>query len=172
MVDDYCARRARSEQSAQNYCIVIDVSSSPLFIVVSGPPASGKTSLAAPLSQALGVALISKDAIKERLFEAVGYGGSAWSRTLSRAADTAMMRIARDLDGAVLDSFWYAETVDELLTPLPRPIVEVLVAAMPKWPMKGSEAGFGTLGMVTRSATRFRLGLPSARAQRSCRCGR
>jgi glucokinase len=102
-----------------------DVPSSPLFVVVSGLAASGKTSLAEPLAQALGVRLISKDAIKERLFEAVGYGGLGWSRTLSRAADAAMVRIAQDLDGAVLDNFWYAETVDELLSPLPRPIVEV-----------------------------------------------
>jgi dephospho-CoA kinase len=116
------ARRARSEQSEQKYCIVIDGSSSPLFVVVSGLPASGKTSLAEPLSQALGVPLISKDAIKERLFEAVGYGGLDWSRTLSRAADTTMVRVAQDLDGAVFDNFWYAETVDDLLTPLPRPI--------------------------------------------------
>lgn len=110
---------------------MIDVSSSPLFVVVSGLAASGKTSLAGPLAQALGVRLISKDAIKERLFEAVGHGGLAWSRTLSRAADTAMVRIAQDLGGAVLDNFWYAETVNELLSPLPRPIVEVFCRCDP-----------------------------------------
>ncbi len=107
------------------------MSSSPRFVVVSGLAASGKTSLAEPLAQALGVPLISKDAIKEALFEAVGYGGSAWSKTLSRAADAAMVRIARDLDGAVLDNFWYVETVDELLAPLPRPIIEVFCRCEP-----------------------------------------
>jgi thymidylate kinase len=111
---------------------VIDVSLGPLFVVVSGLAASGKTSLAEPLAQTLGVPLISKDAIKEGLFEAVGHGGLAWSRTLSRAADTAMVRIAQDLDGAVLDNFWYAETVHELLTPLPRPIVEVFCRCDPE----------------------------------------
>jgi hypothetical protein len=134
MVDDYCARRARTEQSAQNYCIVIDVSSSPLFVIVSGLPASGNTSPAEPLSQALGVPLISKDAIKEWPFEAVGYGGSAWSTTLSRAADSAMVRIAQDLHGTVLDSFCYAATVDELSTPLTGPIVEVLCRCDPEVP--------------------------------------
>jgi len=108
------------------------VSSSRPFVVVSGLAASGKTSLAEPLAQALGVPLISKDAIKEALFEAVGYGGTAWSKTLSRAADAAMVRIAQDLDGAVLDIFWYAETVDELLAPLPRPIVEVFCRCDPE----------------------------------------
>ena len=108
------------------------MSSSRPFVVVSGLAASGKTSLAEPLAQALGVPLISKDAIKEALFEAVGYGGTAWSKTLSRAADAAMVRIAQDLDGAVLDIFWYAETVDELLAPLPRPIVEVFCRCDPE----------------------------------------
>ena len=104
---------------------------SPLLVVVSGLAASGKTSLAEPLAQALGVPLISKDAIKEALFDAVGYGGLAWSKTLSRAADAAMVRIAQDLDGAVLDNFWYAETVEQLLAPLPRPIIEVFCRCDP-----------------------------------------
>jgi thymidylate kinase len=103
----------------------------PLFVVVSGLAASGKTSVARPLAEALGVPLISKDAIKEALFDAVGFGGWEWSKTLSRAADAAMVRIGQDLDGAVLDNFWYAETVDDLLAPLPRPIVEVFCRCDP-----------------------------------------
>lgn len=104
---------------------------SPPFVVVSGLAASGKTSVAQPLAQALRLRLISKDAIKEALFEAVGSGGWEWSKTLSRAADAAMVRIAHDLGGAVLDNFWYAETVDELLASLPRPIVEVFCRCAP-----------------------------------------
>ena len=42
-----------------------------------------------------------------------------------------MVRIARDLDGAVLDNFWYVETVDELLAGLPRPMVEVFCRCDP-----------------------------------------
>jgi predicted kinase len=108
------------------------VSSGRPFVVVSGLAASGKTSLAQPLAQALSLPLISKDGIKEALFEAVGYGGMTWSKTLSRAADAAMVRIAQDLEGAVLDNFWYSETVDELLAPLPRPIVEVFCRCDPE----------------------------------------
>jgi hypothetical protein len=112
--------------------MVRSVPPSPMFVVVSGLAASGKTGVAQPLAQALGVPLISKDAIKEALFDAVGYGGWSWSKTLSRTADGAMIRIAQDLDGAVLDNFWYAETADELLAPLPRPIVEVFCRCDPK----------------------------------------
>jgi predicted kinase len=107
------------------------VHTSPPFVVVSGLAASGKTAVAQPLAHALGVQLISKDAIKEALFEALGFGGWEWSKTLSRAADAAMVRAAQDLDAAVLDNFWYAETVDELLAPLPRPIVEVFCRCDP-----------------------------------------
>jgi hypothetical protein len=81
--------------------------------------------VAEPLANTLELPLISKDAIKEALFGVVGFGGWEFSKTLSRAADAAMVRIAQDLDGAVLDNFWYAETVVELLAPLPGPFVEV-----------------------------------------------
>lgn len=107
------------------------VRTSPPFVVVSGLAASGKTAVAQPLAQALGVQLISKDVIKEALFDALGFGGLAWSKTLSRAADAAMVRAAQDLDAAVLDNFWYADTVDELLAPLPGPIVEVFCRCDP-----------------------------------------
>jgi thymidylate kinase len=102
-----------------------------LFVVVSGLASAGKTTVAEPLANVLEVRLISKDAIKEALFDAVGFGGWEFSKTLSRAADAAMMGIARDLDGAVLDNFWYAETVVDLLAPLPGPFVEVFCRCDP-----------------------------------------
>jgi predicted kinase len=104
----------------------------PLFVVVSGLPASGKTAVATPLARALGVPLLSKDAIKESLFDALGFGGWEWSKTLNRAADAAMVRVAQDLNGAVLDNFWRALTAEELLSPLPRPIVEVFCRCDPE----------------------------------------
>lgn len=55
------------------------------IVVVTGPPASGKTTLALTLSKQLGVPLIAKDGIKERLYEAFGSGDREWSRWLGRA---------------------------------------------------------------------------------------
>ena len=55
------------------------------IVVVTGPPASGKTTLAAAISQGLGLPLIAKDGIKERLYEAFGSGDREWSRWLGRA---------------------------------------------------------------------------------------
>src|SRR4051794_10844242 len=47
---------------------------SPLAVVVSGIPASGKTTLARQLALALELPLVSKDVIKEALFDALGTG--------------------------------------------------------------------------------------------------
>jgi len=107
------------------------VSEAPPFVVVSGLAASGKTSAAEPLARALEIPLISKDAIKEALFESVGYGHLAWSKSLSRAADAALVRLAQELDAAVLDNFWYVETASDLLAPLSGPMVEVFCRCDP-----------------------------------------
>ncbi len=55
------------------------------IIVVTGPPASGKTTLATALSERLRLPLIAKDPIKELLYEAFGTGDREWSRHLGRA---------------------------------------------------------------------------------------
>ena len=41
------------------------------IVLVSGAPGSGKTTLGQPLAAALGMPFISKDAIKERLFDSL-----------------------------------------------------------------------------------------------------
>jgi len=46
----------------------------PLLVVVTGPPASGKSSLARDLARELGIPFLSKDELKERLFEELGSG--------------------------------------------------------------------------------------------------
>src|ERR1035437_9611847 len=55
------------------------------IVVVTGPPASGKTTLALAVSERLGIPLIAKDGIKERLYAAFGSGDREWSRWLGRA---------------------------------------------------------------------------------------
>ncbi len=55
---------------------------------MSGPPGAGKSALAVPLAAALGFPLLSKDVIKEALWDAMAppAGDPAWSRRLGGAA--------------------------------------------------------------------------------------
>ena len=69
----------------------------PLLVVVTGPPATGKTTLATTLSRRLGLPLVAKDAIKERLYDALGTGDRAWSQRLGRATFALMFDWAGEL---------------------------------------------------------------------------
>ena len=57
----------------------------PLLVVVTGPPAAGKTTVARGIAQRLRLPLVEKDTIKEALFDTLGTGDLAWSRRLGEA---------------------------------------------------------------------------------------
>jgi hypothetical protein len=77
------------------------------FVIVSGIPASGKSIVARELAPALGLPVLDKDSILERLFESRGVGDSAFRRTLSRESDLILQNEAIASDGAVLVSHWH-----------------------------------------------------------------
>jgi predicted kinase len=84
-------------------------------VVVSGIPGSGKTTLAVPLAQELGLPLFSKDTIKESLFDVLGTGDLEWSQSLGRASHVIMYRLAAFAPAAVLEShFWRGKAEPEL----------------------------------------------------------
>jgi predicted kinase len=76
------------------------------FVLISGLPGSGKTTLARRLAPGLHLPLIDKDDILHRLFESKGIGDAGWRRTLSRESDELLQHHAAGSDGAVLVSFW------------------------------------------------------------------
>jgi predicted kinase len=85
-----------------------------LLVLVTGPPAAGKTTLAGPLAAALGLPLIGKDLIKEALFDALGTGDRAWSRRLGAASYEVLFAVAGALPAAVLDANLGPEAVPRL----------------------------------------------------------
>lgn len=97
----------------------------PPFVLVAGPPGSGKSSLAASLAGELGLPLLAKDEIKEALMGVLGPPATIEdSRRLGRAAVMAMLALAKSAPGAVLDSTFYPYTVPHL-EQLPGTLVEL-----------------------------------------------
>lgn len=96
-----------------------------VFVLVGGWPAAGKTTLARALATELGIAYLSKDEVKEELMDRLGAPSSVEeSRELGAAAVAAVLRAARDVPAAVIDSTWYPYTLP-LVRELPGPIVEI-----------------------------------------------
>jgi predicted kinase len=73
------------------------VSAGPLLVVVTGMPAAGKTTVARGLATELALPLVTKDDIKERLYEALGTGDVEWSRQLGSAAYSLIFAFCREL---------------------------------------------------------------------------
>ena len=58
----------------------------PWLIIITGAPGAGKTTLGKQVAQVLGLPFVHKDAIKETLFETLGWHDRAWSRRLGVAS--------------------------------------------------------------------------------------
>jgi glucokinase len=69
----------------------------PLLVVVHGMPATGKTTLARELSAELAFPLVTKDDIKEELYDALGVGDVEWSQRLGKASYALILAFCRQL---------------------------------------------------------------------------
>ena len=66
----------------------------PLLVVVQGPPAAGKTTVARGIAERLRLPLIEKDTVKEALFDGLGTGDLEWSQRLGVPTFLVLLGIA------------------------------------------------------------------------------
>ena len=69
----------------------------PFLLIVSGLPCAGKTSIAEKLAVELKLPLMTKDGIKEQLFNALGWKDRDWSKRLSQASIELLLYFAETL---------------------------------------------------------------------------
>jgi predicted kinase len=71
----------------------------PLLVIVAGPPASGKTTIAGAIRERTGLPLIAKDSLKEILGEQLGVSDPLDSKRLGSAVFGLIGHLVRELVG-------------------------------------------------------------------------
>lgn len=67
--------------------------SRPLLIIVSGPSCSGKSTLAKKISEKFKLPLITKDSIKELIFDNLGWSDREWSKKVGKTSNKLLVYI-------------------------------------------------------------------------------
>lgn len=69
----------------------------PLLLLITGAPATGKTTLGRQLAERLGLPYLYKDGFKEILFDTLGWKDRDWSRQLGKASMEMLFHVAEAL---------------------------------------------------------------------------
>jgi predicted kinase len=106
----------------------------PLVVVVQGPPAAGKTTIAREIARSLRLPLIAKDTVKEALFDGLGTGDLAWSQRLGSPTFLVMLALVEESVAAgasvvVEANFVRGSEVESRLAALPVRFVQVHCSA-------------------------------------------
>jgi predicted kinase len=101
---------------------------------VTGPPAAGKTTIAHHLARRLRLPLITKDTIKEALFDELGVGDLEWSARLGAATYGVMLALVEEsvtTGGSLVveANFVRGSELEARFAVLPAPIVQVHCSA-------------------------------------------
>jgi predicted kinase len=95
------------------------------YVIVSGAPGSGKTTVARAIAEGFGLPLFAKDTIKEALMDALGVPDPVSSRRLGGAAVATLVALGHDNGRGVLESTWQRSLALDDLTGLRSPVCEV-----------------------------------------------
>jgi len=132
----------------------------PVFVIVSGPPASGKSTLAPQVAALLGLPLIAKDTIKDALMGVLEVSDVDASRRLGRASVRAMLAVAAQSPiGAVIESNFYRSLARAELDALPGRVIELFCRCSPDvaWDRYRSRARTRHAGHFDHDRTRDEL---------------
>lgn len=95
------------------------------LVVVSGLPASGKTTVGTLLSRRLSMPIIDKDTILEALFESLGCPDRNERSRLSRASDEVLYALSAASPAAIVVNWWDHESAAARLRDIGSSLVEV-----------------------------------------------
>lgn len=70
---------------------------SPLLVIITGPPAAGKTTLAKELNRRFRLPIISLDVINEALFDSIGYEDESLAPQIENTAYNILFSLVKDL---------------------------------------------------------------------------
>jgi len=108
------------------------------YLIVTGIPASGKSTLAQTLAQKLSMPLLDKDQFLEPLLESAGFIEETRRHAFSRQADELFREAAERTTSAILVSWWrhpqsasQSGTPSEWLSSLPGVKVEIHCVCSP-----------------------------------------
>ncbi len=73
---------------------MLSATTKPYLIITTGRPAAGKTTLAKRLAKELTLPLVSKDSIREVLFNRLGWKDRKWAQLIGRASVDLMFHFA------------------------------------------------------------------------------
>lgn len=112
----------------------------PVLFILNGPPCAGKTHLSEFILSEFALPAMSKDIIKESLYDSLGWSDRVWSRRLSQAATLLLYEFAQSLLGqnqsCLLEANFRADLASAHLATLaqavPFDMAQIFVCAHPR----------------------------------------
>lgn len=109
------------------------------LIIINGPPAAGKTTIATPLASKLGIPLLAKDTVKEFLFDTLGTRDREWSKTLGKASSEFLYHLTGTLlskgESIIIESAFEVKfakpALQELINIYNPEVIEIYCTAKP-----------------------------------------